>query len=90
MPLLDPTAAKEQEEISVGKEFVSGEEYRAMLKKHTRMSNNPRSKYAKPITTNMGAGWEDRQPEVEGARRPKTSCPETIYADAMVKSGVYF
>jgi Ca2+-binding EF-hand superfamily protein len=83
-------AAEEASKAST-KEFTSGEEYRAKLKKHTRMSAEPVGKYAAPQTTAMANGWAAEDPEAKvGERMPKQSCAETIYADAMVKSGVYF
>jgi Ca2+-binding EF-hand superfamily protein len=83
--------ASEEASNTSTKEFTSGEEYRAKLKKHTRMSAEPVGKYAAPQTTAMANGWapEDAEAKV-GERMPKQSCAETIYADAMVKSGVYF
>ena len=36
-------------------------------------------------------GWQRDMPGVNVEdRKPKQSCEETLYADAMVKSGVYF
>ena len=40
------------------------------------------------MTSAQEFGWE--KPLLKQKRFPKKSCPETVYADAMYKAGVYF
>ena len=81
-----------------GREFTSASELTGNLKKHARMAHHPKGKFAVPLTAAQEIGWDalDGGNEtgcaggLNAIRRPKMSCPETQYADVMVKSGVYF
>jgi hypothetical protein len=97
LPGLKEEAAYEQVE-GKGREFTSAQELVGAHKKHARMGKHPHDKFAAPLTAAQMVGWDalagGNETGVEGGlnaiRRPKMSCPETQYADIMVKSGVYF
>ena len=90
MAALPALKAESAAGVAVGREFTSSEELRTNLKKHTRMARDPKQKFAVPLTAAQEVGWSDDIKDLNAIRRPKMSCPETQYADIMVKSGVYF
>ena len=59
--------------------------------KHTRMNGMTQEKYKVPVTFNQSFGFKIDDPRakdlVKMERHPITKCPETKYADEMVKTG---
>lgn len=70
------------------REFVSNNDYRAKLVKHTRMERDPKAKNLVAMTDTQTLGWS--KPTIVAERKPTKSCEETKYASAMVKAGVYY
>uniref|UniRef100_K3WBT1 Uncharacterized protein n=1 Tax=Globisporangium ultimum (strain ATCC 200006 / CBS 805.95 / DAOM BR144) TaxID=431595 RepID=K3WBT1_GLOUD len=70
------------------REFVSNNELRANLVKHTRMARDPKDKQLVAMTDAHTFGW--LPPTIVAVRKPTKSCEETKYASAMVKAGVYY
>lgn len=70
------------------REFVSNNDFRGKLVKHTRMDRDPRDKLLTPMTESQTLGWQP--PTSIAVRKPMRSCEETRYASAMVKAGVYY
>ena len=71
--------------------YNSYQEYQERVRSHKLLDVLPREKFHAPMTTNMGVGWADVDyKQVLDDIVPKKSCAETLYADAMVKAGVYY
>lgn len=70
------------------REFVSNNDFRAKLVKHTRMQRDPKEKHLMAMTDTQTLGWSP--PTIVAVRKPTKSCEETKYASAMVKAGVYY
>ena len=71
--------------------YNSYNEYQERVRSHKLLDVLPKEKFHAPMTTNMGVGWADVDyQQVLEAIVPKKSCAETLYADAMVKAGVYY
>ena len=43
-----------------------------------------------PLTESQGIGWETEDQVLRVKTRAKKSCAETLFADHMVKAGMYF
>lgn len=85
----DENEEAEKNKVSSGGEFKLASEYHHNLNKHTRMSQDPRHKYRTPVTASHDIGWEARHTVTEPAVAPRKNCEETIYADEVVRSGVF-
>ena len=73
------------------REYGSYHKLKADSRKNARLKFGPSEKYVHPMTCNQDLGWRAEEgKDVNTVRRPKKSCAETKYADAMVKAGVYF
>lgn len=76
-----------------GSQYTSNALMRAHRFKHIRLKEDPTLKYSDPVTVQMAVGWTT-PPELKGAMdqgyRPKKSCPETKYQDALVKTGMTY
>ena len=84
-------AAKGNEHEASAAMYNSASEYQGRVKAHKLLDVVPKEKYHEPLTTNMAVGWSDVDyKKVLSDIVPKKSCPETLYADAMVKAGVYY
>jgi len=71
--------------------YNSYSEYQSRVRSHKLLDVLPKEKYHAPMTTNMAVGWADVDyVQVMDDILPKKSCAETLYADAMVKAGVYY
>lgn len=71
--------------------YNSASEYQERMRSHKLLDELPKSKYNQPLTTNMSVGWAKVDyNKVQKDILPKRSCAETLYADAMVKAGVYY
>lgn len=78
-------------ESSQAREYGSYAQLKADSRKNARLKFGPSEKYVHPMTCNQDLGWRAEEgKDVNTVRRPKKSCAETKYADAMVKAGVYF
>merc|ERR1719436_1990402 len=64
-------------------EHTSTGDYKDDLVKHRRLQKDPMDKYKAPMTEAQSVGWHEE--EVFNERFPKSSCPETKYADDMIK-----
>ncbi|CAM9289706.1 unnamed protein product [Discosporangium mesarthrocarpum] len=73
-----------------GSEFSSNFEYREHVRRQHFTARGPRQRYSSPLTEQQELGWEPQLPLKWEAIRGKKSCPETVYASELVKSGVYF
>lgn len=69
--------------------YTSYLDWRADLRKHTRIDYEPKNAYVKPILGSQEYGWEvpTAGPEYQCKRHPKVSSAETRYADSMVRQG---
>jgi Ca2+-binding EF-hand superfamily protein len=71
--------------------YNSYSEYQSRVRSHKLLDVLPKEKFHAPMTTNMAVGWADVDyKQVLDDIVPKKSCAETLYADAMVKAGVYY
>ena len=57
------------------------------LSQHQRHELGPREKYAEPLTASQEVGWNNPR-ILHAPLAPKLSCPETLFQDALVKSGM--
>ena len=80
---------KELLKINTATEFTSGERYREAKRRHVRHEHEPQDRYRTPLTSAQEYGWYNATPVEVQKRRPKKSCPETLFASEMVKSGMY-
>ena len=59
--------------------------------KHTRMNDGLEQKYKVPITFNQSVGFKVEDPRnkelMQMERHPVIKCPETKYADEMIRTG---
>ena len=74
-----------------GKEYTSYEKMKANRYKHVRMENNLEDKYKVPLTFNQSIGFKVEDPRnkdlIKQERHPINKCPETKYAEEMIKTG---
>ena len=76
---------------SSGAEFTSNEEFRDYNRRHIRLEKHPNEKYSTPLTAQQDLGWQPTDPNLHKEKvHGKKSCPETVYASELVKSGVIF
>jgi hypothetical protein len=68
-----------------GKSYRSFQDLADDRRKHRRAKHGPMEVFKMPQTANQGFGWHLEK--VNLVRYPKNACPETKYADALVKSG---
>ena len=76
-----------------GRTHKSYNAYKGQLNKHTREKEAPTNRMVFAQTTSEGYGYDPEVGEADAPvdpARTKTSCAETLYADKMVKSGVYY
>jgi len=74
---------------SPGVQFTSYKEYREAMQRHKRRKDGSTDILSMPITSNEAYGWNaSSAPPIQVFA--KKSCPETLYASALVKSGIYF
>merc|ERR1711964_328962 len=67
------------------RQYDSYNDIRDDLVKNKRCNKGPMQIYKHPMTTQQAIGWHEE--DVYNERFPKSSCDETRYADALVKSG---
>ena len=76
------------------KEYQSWEKMRADRYKHVRMTGELQGKYKVPMTSSQGIGFynkDEQQREIsKQVGYPIHKCPETKYADEMIRSGFLF
>ncbi|CAM9164052.1 unnamed protein product [Ascophyllum nodosum] len=72
-----------------GSDFSSNHIFREKMRNHEKM-RGPRERYANTITAMQEHGWRDQLDFNRQMRHGKNSCPETIYASELVKSGLHF
>ena len=62
--------------------------------KHRRMNGELQDKYKQPITFNQTVGFHHSDPQQKEIsitdRKPIVKCPETKYAEEMIKTGIHF
>ena len=75
----------------VGKEYTSYEKMKNDRFKNVRMGNNIEDKYKVPMTFNQSIGFKVEDPRnkdlIKCVRHPINKCPETKYAEEMIKTG---
>eukprot|EP00449_Zooxanthella_nutricula_P043882 CAMPEP_0198598066 /NCGR_PEP_ID=MMETSP1462-20131121/145210_1 /TAXON_ID=1333877 /ORGANISM="Brandtodinium nutriculum, Strain RCC3387" /LENGTH=196 /DNA_ID=CAMNT_0044329727 /DNA_START=1 /DNA_END=590 /DNA_ORIENTATION=- len=64
-------------------EHTSTQDWKDDLTKHRRLAKDPMDKFKAPMTDSQTIGWHEE--EVFNERFPKSTCPETRYADEMIK-----
>ena len=73
------------------KEYTSYNQMASDRFKHIRMGGNLESKYKVPVTFNQSVGFNVEDPRnkelMKMERHPITKCPETKYADEMIRTG---
>ncbi len=65
--------------------FISQKELAEAKRKGGRAITGPKAAFRSPPTAYQEYGWETSA--IHQKVHPKKSCAETLYADAMVKSG---
>ncbi len=84
----------------VNSKAAGAKEYQSFTKmkedkfKHKRMNNELQDKYKVPLTYNQSIGFrhndEVAKDIVKMDKKPLRKCPETKYAEAMIKTGIHF
>jgi len=76
-----------------GREYTSNLQMRQDRFKHRRIQGEVTEKFKLPMTSNQRNGFyvnDQQQQEIaKGARFPVRKCPETKYADEMVRTGFF-
>ena len=76
---------------NAAKEYTSFNKMAHDRNKHIRMGKDLESKYKVPLTFNQSIGFQQDDPQkkdlVKMERHPIVKCPETKYADEMIKTG---
>ena len=76
------------------KEYKSWNKMRDDRYKHRRMEGELQDKYKQPVTFNQTIGFHHKDPlqrEItQQERKPIRKCPETKYAEEMIKTGIHF
>ncbi len=76
------------------KEYQSWEQMRADRFKHTRMTKDLQDKYKLPMTSSQTIGFFSRDEQQKEISKmvsfPIHQCPETKYADEMIRTGFLF
>jgi len=79
---------------SGAKEYTSFNKMRDDRFKHKRMDNELQDKYKQPVTFNQTVGFHHKDPVqqeiIKQERHPIVKCPETKYAEEMIKTGIHF
>ncbi|CAM9585052.1 unnamed protein product [Hapterophycus canaliculatus] len=73
-----------------GSDFNSNQSFRETVRRHEYIARGPRERYAGTVTAVQEHGWQDQLDTNKQVVHGKKSCPETVYASELVKSGVYF
>ena len=83
--------AKLAEKDGAAKEYKSFEKMRHDRFKHIRMDKELDEKYKVPLTFNQSVGFKVEDPRnkdlIAMERHPIVKCPETKYADEMIRTG---
>ena len=76
------------------KEYTSFNKMRDDRYKHKRMGGEIQDKYKIPLTFNQSVGFHHKDPLQKEItmqeRKPIRKCPETKYAEEMIKTGIHF
>mmetsp|Transcript_55001 Transcript_55001/g.66240 ORF Transcript_55001/g.66240 Transcript_55001/m.66240 type:complete len:225 (+) Transcript_55001:96-770(+) len=68
--------------------YSSYDDYRDASHRHVRIDKNPRDLLRSPLTSGQEFGWKVDEFRKEDFGWGKKSCPETRYANDVVKSGI--
>lgn len=79
---------KEQNEKKL-KQRKSYSEYRDMTQRHVRTDKGPNEIFSKPLTVGQEFGW-NKSIGLQSVIKGRKSCPETVYADELTRSGIIF
>jgi len=71
-------------------EFTSHKLLKESKNKYVPLKYHPQEKFRVPLTSSQEYGWFKAVDAEKVEALPKNSCPETVYASEMVKSGIYF
>ena len=77
---------------TAGNGYKSNEEYRQAIRTQQGLETGPRDAQLRPLTAAQDLGWQ-KDGSSNTARvfiHGKKSCPETVYASELVKSGRFF
>lgn len=69
-------------------EFTKYSDLREHMRRHRRVKHGPTEKFTTPVIASQEHGWHPDQGNMNGPRRGKLSCPETIYQAELIKAGV--
>ena len=69
---------------------TSYSEYRDLAHRHVRSKEGPDERLRKPLTVGQEFGWNIKCVEGPLEIKGRKSCPETIYADELAKSGIIY
>ena len=91
---LDRLKSKMAQKTTNAKEYTSFNKMKADRFKHKRMGNELQDKYKLPVTFNQSVGfYHNDEIGKEISKQPKypiNKCPETKYAEEMIKTGIHF
>lgn len=86
--------AKVNNKAAGAKEYQSFTKMKEDRFKHKRMNNDLQDKYKQPLTYNQSVGFrhndEISMDITKQEKKPLRKCPETKYAEAMIKTGIHF
>jgi len=78
-------------EASSIEKYESYQEYSDLTRRHVRKRLAPKDSLLKSLTSSQDFGWTvDTAEGLSHKLHGKRSCPETIYASELVKSGIIF
>ncbi len=65
-------------------------ELKESRRRHVRPELEPKYVLAKPLTTSMETGWAPRDTLPPQTTTGRVKCPETKYAEELLKAGVFY
>ena len=72
------------------RQHKSYSEYRDLANRHVRTIDGPRKKFTRPLTVGQEFGWNSEVINIRHEVKGRKSCPETIYAHELAKSGIMY
>ena len=71
--------------------YTSYQEYKDATHRHVRVRRGPKQKWEEPLTSSQEWGWTVDSFDFSSQKiHGRKSCPETIYASELVKSGINY
>lgn len=81
---------EETSKIGSAANYQSFDDLQVATKRHLRTEKGPKDTLTAPLTAVQEVGWNAHEFIEKKTVHGKKSCPETIYASELVKSGVFF